>query len=434
MAKAALNINFGSSWNVQGPSFGMDMMSFILAIAMHVPLFFMKMDHQKKVIDKPSERLVSVDLLDEIKPKEPDVVPEAPPAPKQASLMDKLKMLVKKEPPPPPPPAPERIPDKLLEAPKPLALEAKLNMPEKIQPALASKSGFQTKADPNLIKETKLAMNANVPGIAPLSAKKLGTVDDRAAVKTNKGAFQVGKSDTLQSIGGDGPSLSGAAAPVIAIRTGNKGSTENFSAPVTQKTDKGRIGAVPAAGLGGPQLGLRDSIIARDAAPSQIAVGGRAGGQAGGVPGGIPGGSKRDAGRSFQSGGTPGGVAGGTGTGIGSGAAASAPIIAAVPKKKDKQSMFTITGPLKDRPIVKQVAPEYPAWAQAQGITASVVLEFTVDPNGAVKNLVVVRRTSGYPKLDETAIQALRQWKFAPLADGENREEVGLITFNYSLS
>ena len=75
-----------------------------------------------------------------------------------------------------------------------------------------------------------------------------------------------------------------------------------------------------------------------------------------------------------------------------------------------------------------------PAWAQEQGISASVILEFTVDPEGNVKNVIVVRRTSGYPKLDESAMQALRQWKFVPLGAGENRNEVGQITFNYSLS
>lgn len=96
--------------------------------------------------------------------------------------------------------------------------------------------------------------------------------------------------------------------------------------------------------------------------------------------------------------------------------------------------MFTITGELSDRKILRQVAPEYPAWAQEQGISASVVLEFTVDPSGTVKNNIVVRRTSGYPKLDETAIQALRQWKFVPLPEGTNRDEVGMITFNYSLN
>lgn len=97
-----------------------------------------------------------------------------------------------------------------------------------------------------------------------------------------------------------------------------------------------------------------------------------------------------------------------------------------------KKSLFVISGPLKDRGIEHQVSPEYPEWAQSQGLEASLTLEFTVDPMGQVKNIIVIRRTSGYPRLDETAIQALRRWKFVPLA--EDREEVGLITFKYSLT
>ena len=96
--------------------------------------------------------------------------------------------------------------------------------------------------------------------------------------------------------------------------------------------------------------------------------------------------------------------------------------------------MFSITGPLKNRGIKKKVIPEYPGWAQEKGIEAAVVLQFTVSPEGFVKNSIVVRRTSGYPKLDNSAIKALRKWRFVPLTDGSNRQEVGNITFNFTLS
>jgi TonB family protein len=262
-------------------------------------------------------------------------------------------------------------------------------------------------------------------------------VEDRAKLKSDKGNFEVGSKD-IKDIGGDtGPSLAGAGpAPTLAIRTGNKGSVEKFSAAPIQKSDKGRIGGVAVENVGGPQLGLRDSIIARDAAPTQIASG-RAGGVAGGVPGGVPGASKRDAGRfGGTEGGAVGGVAGGRGSVVGgTGTSTIATGGAAAPTRaREKKSMFTITGPLKDRQILRQVAPEYPSWAQQQGIEASVVLEFTVDTAGEVKPNIVVRRTSGYPKLDETAIRALRQWKFVPLPADRNEDQVGLITFNYSLS
>jgi TonB family protein len=416
------------SWKDHETSLGWDVTSFLFAVALHLPLFFMKFDNHKKSIDAPSHRLVAIDLIE---PELPKPVVEAPPPPiaKENSLMERLKALVKHEP-PPPPPEKKPVEQKLAEAPKAIPLAPKLDLPEKLAPKLESKAGFQTQADPNLVKQQQLAMNVAPTGIAPLSAKKLGTLDDRAKVMSSKGAFHVGQNEQLSGIG-NGPALAGAGAPVIALPTGKSGSTEKFSAPVTQKSDKGRIGAVPDVGLGGGKpLGLRDAMIARDAAPTQIGnTGGRAGGVAGGIPGGT--GSKRNAG-SFQGGavgGSAGGISGGTVGGI-----QTAPRIAETPRRREKPQMFTITGPLKDRKIERQVVPEYPAWAQAQGISASVVLEFTVDPTGVVKSTIVVRRTSGYPKLDQSAIDALSHWKFVPLADGENRDEVGLITFNYSLS
>lgn len=426
-------MNIGMDWS-QRSSFGMDAMSVLVAIALHVPLYYMKLDFRRAIVDKPAERLVSIDLIDPTIPK-PVVPPPPPIVDKGPSLMERLKALVKKEP-PPPPPLKKEIPDqKLADVPKPIELQAKLNLPEKIEPKLASKSGFQTNANPALIEDKKLAMQTAPAGIAPLSAQKLGTIDNRDIVKSDKGKFQISQNEKLSSIGGDGPGLAGAGnAPTIALQAGKSGSVEKFSAPITQKSDKGRLGNAPASNLGGgPNLGLRDSIIARDAQPSMINTGGRGGsatGAADGVPGGA--GAKKDAGR-FQSGGVAGGSAGSVGSNAGS--ITAAPKVAAiVPQKKKERSLFVITGPLKDRKIERQEVPEYPSWAQSQGIEASVVLEFTVDAEGHVKNNIVVRRTSGYPKLDETAIKSLRKWKFAPVPGNENREEVGQITFNFSLS
>lgn len=420
---SAVAQSIGHSWAHEGRSIRIDVVCFLAALALHVPLYFMKIDASKATVDRPTERLISVDLLESMAPKPVQVA--APPAPAKPNLMDKLRMLVKREPPPPPvvPPKPV-VQDKPIDVPKPIALAPKLDTPPPVSKTLESKAGFKTNADPKLIEEKQLALNTAPVGIAPLSAKKLGAIDDRTIVKKDRGNFQVSQKEQLSGID-DSPALAGAAAaPAIAIRTGRSASVEKFSAPVTQKSDKGRIGAVPSTGLD-PQLGLRDRIIARDAAPNQIAgVGGNTNG-AGLIP---PPSTKRDAGR-FQ-GGIPGSAGVTPGAAVGT---VAAPIAAIPAKPREKKSMFTITGPLKDRDIVSQVTPEYPAWAQAQGIEAAVVLEFTVESSGQVKPNVIVRRTSGYPKLDETAIKALRQWKFAPLSDA-NRNEVGLITFNYTLS
>ena len=428
-----------SDWSTHRTSLRFDLMGLAFAIALHAPIFFMKWEPRKKAIDHPADRLVAVDLMDEAQLKkqlEAPAPPPPPPAPKESGMMAKLRALVAKAPPPPEPK--KEIEKKVDLGPKAIDLKPNLAMPEKPASTLVSKSGFQTAADPKLVQQKQLAMNAGGPALAPLSAQKLGTIENRQSLKSDKGKFQINQGETLSGIGG-GPKIADPSAPAIAIRTGAAGTKEAFTAPPPPKADKGKFGAGAASGLGsGPAMGLRDSIIARDAKPGQIAMA-PTGGGLGGIGGGAMA-TKRDAGR-FSGGGVEGGVVGGvpggrgstlggTGTGIRSVPTATS----ALPHKKSSPSMFTIQGPLKDRKIERQVAPEYPAWAQAQGIEASVVLEFTVQADGLVKNVVIVRQTSGYPKLDESAIKALHQWKFVALPEGENREEVGLITFRYSLS
>ena len=427
------------SWTDQGTSFRMDVFCLALALSLHAPLMFMKFDAKKKTQDHRLNRLVGVDVIkaeDLYKPKPKPVA--APPAKKGNSLMDRLKALVKKEPPPPPPkPKTAAKPKKIETGPQDIKLKANLDRPKLAAPKLKSKSGFKTAADPNLVKQKKIELNTLGAGVAPLSAKKVGVDKNRANVKKNRGSFQVSKSDSLSSIGGSGPGLADPTAPSINIRTGRKGTTEGFSKAATAKTNKGSFGGGSSASLGkGKPLTLRDQMIAKHAAPTQIgnvSSGGRAGGVAGGVPGGT--GTKKDAGR-FQGGatGSLSGVVGGTGS---SGALASAKGSGAAisrPKKRAKKKMFVITGQLKDRGIKKQVIPEYPPAMQAKGIEGSVILEFTVDPMGKVKSNIVVRRSSGYSQLDKSAIKALKSWQFVPLADGSNRHEVGMITFNYTLS
>ncbi len=101
---------------------------------------------------------------------------------------------------------------------------------------------------------------------------------------------------------------------------------------------------------------------------------------------------------------------------------------------KTKQA-FDISGPLNNRPIVKKVIPQYPAWAEEQGIIGSVRLYFTVTPEGTVRPNIRVTKTTGYPQLDQLGIDALKQWQFAPSKSTDQGEgEWGIITFNFSLS
>lgn len=435
MTTAAMPTNM--KWNDEGPSFRFDVLGFVLALALHTPLFFMKFNEHKKSIDTPRERLVSIDMVGpEIFKKEEAPPPPVAPVVKENSLMERLKALVHKEPPPPPAPKKEEAPKQLDLGPKQIDLKSQMSQLPQVAPKIESKTGFKTDMDPKLAEEKKLAMNAGGPALAPLTASKVGTLSPKSTINSKSG-FQISKTESLSSISGSGPKMADAAAPAIAIRSGSTGSKEQYSAAPVQKADKGRLGDVAGGSLNDSSMSLRDKMIMRDAAPSAINTGGSGSRIAGAGTGSGVASGKKDAGRFTDAGvaggvagGVPGGKLGGTGTAINT---AGSAVITQVPKKRQEKSLFVIQGDLKDRKIVHQQIPEYPEWAQSQGIEASVVLEFTVKPDGSVKPIIAVRRTSGYPKLDESAIQALRQWKFVPLAD-ENREEVGLITFNYSLS
>lgn len=74
-------------------------------------------------------------------------------------------------------------------------------------------------------------------------------------------------------------------------------------------------------------------------------------------------------------------------------------------------AQFTATMPAL--PIIRQVAPEYPALARQARISGVVKLRVVIDTTGSVKNIQVL---SGHPLLVPATIEAVREWKFQPPA------------------
>jgi hypothetical protein len=164
---------FPAHWSDHEPSFRMDILALILALALHAPLYYMRFDVRKQSMDHKASRLVAIDLIDEEALKKEPIPPPPPPVVDKSSFMEKLKALVRKEP-PPPVPVKKEVPKELATGPKPIQLEAKLKEAEKIQPALQTKSGFKTQADPNLVTQAQLKLKGDAAALAPLSASKLG--------------------------------------------------------------------------------------------------------------------------------------------------------------------------------------------------------------------------------------------------------------------
>lgn len=70
-----------------------------------------------------------------------------------------------------------------------------------------------------------------------------------------------------------------------------------------------------------------------------------------------------------------------------------------------------VGGAIKPPTQVKRVNPVYPADAQAAGISGTVILDVTIGVDGTVTDVRVLR---SIPKLDQAAVDAVRQWVYAP--------------------
>jgi TonB family protein len=92
-----------------------------------------------------------------------------------------------------------------------------------------------------------------------------------------------------------------------------------------------------------------------------------------------------------------------------------------------------LVGPVADRELKSYQLPIYPEWAKSDGVEATVKLYFVVLPNGAVKENILVQKTSGFQDFDRNAIGALQAWRFEPLKSGQTGEQWGSITFNFRL-
>lgn len=100
--------------------------------------------------------------------------------------------------------------------------------------------------------------------------------------------------------------------------------------------------------------------------------------------------------------------------------------------KPGPQSPVDISGPLKDRELVSWVLPDYPEWAQEQGITGTLRMKIWVTPAGLVQSFMEPQQLSVDPRLDEKAVEALRQWQFVEKPDSFG-DQWGVITVRFSL-
>jgi TonB family protein len=91
-----------------------------------------------------------------------------------------------------------------------------------------------------------------------------------------------------------------------------------------------------------------------------------------------------------------------------------------------------IVGGVLNGRALNRPAPVYPAVARAARAEGLVMVEVTVNEEGKVESAKAV---DGHPLLREAAVDAARQWEFAPTKlQNQPVKVAGRITFNFSLS
>jgi protein TonB len=177
-------------------------------------------------------------------------------------------------------------------------------------------------------------------------------------------------------------------------------------APVTVVHVKPTAHLMEAGKLVAPKVIPKDvKIIKEEEQPPDMGAG-----IAGGVPGGVAGGSM---------GGVIGGVIGGAGT-------------AAPPPPKPNVTRTRVGGAVQAAKLVNRVQPLYPPLARQTRISGTVKLHAIIGKSGSVEQLQVV---SGHPLLVQSALDAVKQWRYQPtLLNGEPVEVDTEIDVIFSLA
>ena len=415
------------SWSDEGTSLRRDSLFLLLALLLHFPLIYLKFETVGQNATS-AERLENVDFIEEAAPPTPVVPVPAP----ERSFLEKVSHFFK---PPPAIPAPKiKLPEKPVEVARPEIKAPVVQAPPEVKAKPLVSKEFQEKISAALKPREEDIVTT--PVVAPINLAKTSGAKAPAPALKDKGGFHMAQSELPVGISGDlkvaAPGQAGA--DVIQIPTAKHASAERPAAVVM--VDRGSY-AGPSSSQGGlsvPSSGIQGaaSVPSRLVVPA-IPIDARP--RAGAAQGTGTGTTK-----TFQESSAkniplpaPASPAAERPAPSLAGAAASAVPAPAV-KKRPSRPLFQITGELANRKILVQKLPVYPSWAQAQGITATVALEFTVTPDGNVlPDNVIVKRTSGYDDLDNRAIEALKQWKFADLGPDSNQNQAGVIVFTYAL-
>ena len=101
------------------------------------------------------------------------------------------------------------------------------------------------------------------------------------------------------------------------------------------------------------------------------------------------------------------------------------------PGQAPAQKWRMVEGGVLNGKAISKPAPAYPAIAKAARAQGTVSVRIIVDETGHV---ISANAVSGHPLLQQSAIAAVRQWRFTPtLLSGQPVKVAGVVTVNYVL-
>ena len=132
-------------------------------------------------------------------------------------------------------------------------------------------------------------------------------------------------------------------------------------------------------------------------------------------------------------GGVPGGVAGGSAGGVIGGIISATPVAAPPPPPKvEAPKRIRVGGQVQAAMAISRPQPIYPPLAKQARIQGVVRLEAQISKTGTIENLKVI---SGHPLLVQSALDAVKQWRYKPtVLNNEPVEVITTIDVNFTLS
>lgn len=104
----------------------------------------------------------------------------------------------------------------------------------------------------------------------------------------------------------------------------------------------------------------------------------------------------------------------------------ASPAVAATAPDNAAGNDAPVTLPHLNADYLNNPAPDYPAVSRQLGEQGRVLLRAMVNADGSVEQ-VVLRKSSGFERLDQTALDTVKQWRFVPARRGEQQVSAWVV-------